>query len=86
MIADLQSAYRAGQLTPIELVESIYDRINTFAERGVWISLVPIERTLEMARALCQRDPASLPLYGIPFAIKDNIDLARNKVPTLWNA
>jgi allophanate hydrolase len=76
MIADLQSAYRAGQLTPIELVESIYDRINTFAERGVWISLVPIERTLEMARALCQRDPASLPLYGIPFAIKDNIDLA----------
>ncbi|TVS00383.1 MAG: allophanate hydrolase, partial [Rhodospirillales bacterium] len=28
------------------------------------------------ARALAQRGPAGLPLYGIPFAVKDNIDVA----------
>jgi allophanate hydrolase len=76
LIADLQTAYRTGQLTPVALVESIYDRISLFANRGIWISLLPIERTLGLARALCERDPRSLPLFGVPFAIKDNIDLA----------
>jgi allophanate hydrolase len=76
LISELQMAYRARELTPAVLVESLYERINAFAGRGIWITLVPIERTLGLAHALSQRDPASLPLYGIPFAIKDNIDLA----------
>ena len=37
---------------------------------------MPRERVLAMAQALVSRQPDSLPLYGIPFAIKDNIDLA----------
>lgn len=76
LISDLQTSYRTGQLTPVALVKSVYDRISSFAHRGIWISLLPIERTLDFARALCERDPASLPLFGVPFAIKDNIDLA----------
>ena len=47
----------------------------------VWISLVPREQSLARARKL-ERDPVAppRPLYGIPFAIKDNIDVAG--VPT----
>ena len=43
----------------------------------VWISLVPREKALARARKL-ERDPVASvrPLYGVPFAIKDNIDLA----------
>ncbi len=43
----------------------------------VWISVVPREKALARARKL-ERDPVApvRPLYGVPFAIKDNIDLA----------
>jgi allophanate hydrolase len=49
-------------------------------DRRAWITLLPRERVLEYAAALAKRDPTTLPLYGIPFAIKDNIDL--EGVPT----
>jgi allophanate hydrolase len=75
-IADLTAAYRDGRTTPQQVLHSVYERIAAWPDRGIWISLSPIERTLELAQALGTRDPASLPLYGIPFAIKDNIDLA----------
>jgi allophanate hydrolase len=75
-IADLTVAYRDGRTRPPQVVYSVYERIAACRDRGIWISLSPIERALEMAEALGARDPASLPLYGVPFAIKDNIDLA----------
>jgi len=75
-IADLMAAYRVGRTTPRQIVQWVHERIATCRDRGIWISLLPIERTLERAQALGACDPASLPLYGIPFAIKDNIDLA----------
>ena len=75
-IADLLAAYRRHALTPLTLVENLYERLAAVSERGIWISLLPLERTRELARTLSTRDPNSLPLYGIPFAIKDNIDLA----------
>src|SRR3984957_18959093 len=75
-IADLMAAYREGRTTPRQIVESVYERIATCRDRGIWISLLPIETTLERAGELGACDPDSLPLYGIPFAIKDNIDLA----------
>ena len=45
---------------------------------GVWIALAPRDRLLDDARALAQRRAAGerLPLYGLPFAVKDNIDVA----------
>jgi allophanate hydrolase len=75
-IADLTAAYREGRTTPRQIVGAVYERIAAIPDRGVWISLVPIERALAQAETLDGRDPESLPLYGIPFAIKDNMDLA----------
>ncbi len=75
---ELAAAYRRQQLSATGLVEEVLARC-TRAD-AVWITLTPKPRLLQMARALEARDPQSLPLYGIPFAIKDNIDL--EGVPT----
>jgi allophanate hydrolase len=79
-VADLSAAYRERRATPRQIIEKLLARVDEFADRAIWISLIPRERLLEQAQALGALDPASLPLYGIPFAIKDNIDLAG--VPT----
>lgn len=73
----LRAAYASGQHTPSEVVRSIHERIRTRGERPVWISTVSLESMLERAAAL-EADPKAkdLPLYGIPFAVKDNIDAA----------
>ncbi|OAH97765.1 allophanate hydrolase [Methylomonas methanica] len=75
-IADLSHAYRNGLLTPAALVNMLWQRLESAPERGVWISRLPLERLLTYAKALADQSPDELPLYGIPFAIKDNIDLA----------
>jgi allophanate hydrolase len=70
-IAGLLEAYRTGATTPEQVIASIYDRIEAGPLNPVWISLVPRELSLARARVLSKDKP----LYGIPFAIKDNIDL-----------
>ncbi len=80
LIADLQHGYRSGRLTPTQVIESAIRRADRAPERHVWITRLSRERLLEHARAIELRGCGELPLYGIPFAIKDNIDLAG--VPT----
>ena len=77
--AALKAAYASGSLTPLKLVEEIIARTAS-DPNTVWIHRLSDEAIHAHARALEGKDPASLPLYGIPFAIKDNIDLAG--VPT----
>jgi allophanate hydrolase len=79
-IANLRRLYRERALTPSALVEQLYARLEGEDARRIWITRLTLEQLLGYARALVGRDPASLPLYGVPFAIKDNIDLAG--VPT----
>lgn len=71
----LHAAYRDGALTPAQLVEALYDRMDREAAPGVWITRIDRARALAEARALgpFRED---LPLYGIPFSVKDNIDVA----------
>jgi allophanate hydrolase len=76
LIRDLLAGYRAGRVSPVQVMESVLEAVARAPERNAWITLVPRERVLAMAQALVSRPPESLPLYGIPFAIKDNIDLA----------
>ncbi|WP_367155563.1 allophanate hydrolase [Methylomonas sp. HYX-M1] len=75
-IAGLSHAYRDGMLTPTALVSMLWQRLESAPQRGVWINRVPLERLQAYAAALADQSPDELPLYGIPFAIKDNIDLA----------
>jgi hypothetical protein len=78
-ITHLRHSYSSGQLTPAAVMHEVYRRIRGAGERPAWISLVSEEQTLRHAQAL-GAFTESLPLYGVPFAIKDNIDLAG--VPT----
>jgi allophanate hydrolase len=73
--ATLRALYESGEATPSDVIASVYDKINGTAD-PVWISLVPREIALARARAM-ESDPAARrkALYGLPFAIKDNIDL-----------
>ncbi len=79
-IADLQRAYRVGTLTPTKVIEEILSRCAKATEHNIWITLLDRDLLLKYARAVEVRGPSSQPLYGIPFAIKDNIDLA--DIPT----
>ncbi len=78
----LQAAYASGERTPSDIVRELYKRIAARGEDGVWIHVEPEEKLLARAQELEARraDAGALPLYGVPFAVKDNIDVAG--VPT----
>jgi allophanate hydrolase len=70
----LRQQYRSGAVCPEDVVRLIYERITAAGDDHVWIHLVPKEFALKCARELgaWSRDR---PLFGIPFAVKDNIDV-----------
>ena len=76
----LLSAYRTHALTPTALVEELLARNARYPDHAIWITPPERGRLLARARELEARGMDGLPLYGVPFAIKDNIDLA--DVPT----
>lgn len=80
-IQTLTDGYRDGLFTPVDVVGAVLDRVAAWPDPAVWIALRGREELLAEAMALTTGgfDPAR-PLWGIPFAIKDNIDLAG--VPT----
>ncbi|MET7420742.1 allophanate hydrolase [Dactylosporangium sp. NPDC005555] len=71
-IAALRDAYLRGTLTPGDVAEQV---IAAPSAPGVWISRVSPFELRARARQLQDLDPG-LPLHGIPFAVKDNIDVA----------
>ena len=72
----LRAAYRSGALRPAALLARVLERIAARGDDKVWIHLLPRAELERRAAELERRGPAGLPLYGVPFAIKDNIDLA----------
>lgn len=75
-IAALRQRYLNGSLKVIEGVKCLLDRIATAPEHNIWITRLPEDKLLKRVQALADKDPASLPLYGIPFVVKDNFDVA----------
>ena len=74
----LRARYAAATLTPSALVEQLADSWQASLAKHVWIHLESKANLLAAARVLEQRQAAgeALPLYGLPFAVKDNIDVA----------
>jgi len=75
-LRSLGARYRAGDLRPSQLVAGILQRIERRGDDKVWIHRLPRAELEARAAELERRGPQGLPLYGIPFAIKDNIDFA----------
>ncbi len=70
-------AKRPGAVAAV--VDAVYARIAADGDPALWIALVPATQARTRAAALAALDTAArekLPLYGIPFAVKDNIDVA----------
>ena len=72
----LGARLRAGAVRPRDVVAGVLDRIAARGDDKVWIRLTPRGALQARAAALERLGPAGLPLYGVPFAIKDNIDCA----------
>ncbi len=79
-IAHLLAGYRAGEFTPGEILDGVLERIGSAPEHHAWIHRLSRDEVMKYVDALKGRSPDTLALYGIPFAIKDNIDLGG--VPT----
>jgi len=79
-IETLLSRYRKLEITPRQVITTLLDRLRTQEPHNAWIHIVDDNWLEPMFQRLEENDPDALPLYGIPFAIKDNIDLAG--VPT----
>src|SRR5271163_645648 len=76
LIADLRLGYRAKQFTPADIITRLMDRADGEDHHRLWISRLSRDQVMGYVRALQSRPADELPLYGIPFVVKDNIDLA----------
>ena len=75
-IAEIISMHRARRRTPEETVAQSFARIRAFGDPALFISLRDEAEARAEARALAAQDARDLPLYGVPVAVKDNIDVA----------
>jgi allophanate hydrolase len=73
--ASLHAHYAAGG-DPAAVIAEAYRRLEAAADPGIFIDLIPLEDAQAAARALPPFDAETHPLWGLPFAAKDNIDVA----------
>ncbi|XQY92614.1 allophanate hydrolase [Metabacillus sp. HB246100] len=72
----LREKYEANVLTPNEVMEVIIQRAKEDEEKNIWIIAPNMDQIQPYLDRLSTIDFHSSPLWGVPFAIKDNIDLA----------
>lgn len=73
-IAETKDRYAAG-LLPSQLIEEIWAKIEAWNDPALFIHLPQKEDLLTLAWEV-ERMPRDLPLWGVPFVVKDNIDVA----------
>jgi allophanate hydrolase len=76
-LSSLRAAYRSGT-TPLDVIEEVIARRAAAKDPAIFITPTPDDALREAAKELLARapEPNSLPLWGVPFAVKDNIDVA----------
>src|SRR5229473_4395208 len=75
-VAAIVAAHRAGILSPAQTVARSFARIRDHDDPAIFISLRDEKEARAEAEGLTAKEGAQLPLYGVPVAIKDNIDVA----------
>lgn len=80
-VAEIVESHVGGSGSPTRTARSVSDAIAARGDDGTWLSTVPRDELLAAAAELEARPGArALPLYGVPFGVKDSIDVAG--VPT----
>ena len=74
-ISELQNRYHKGELSPSVLIQELWPRLEK-GDPAIWIYRISRETLDERAKELESQSALQLPLYGIPFAVKDNFDVA----------
>ncbi|KAL3420265.1 urea carboxylase [Phlyctema vagabunda] len=78
-IHDLHQRYAAGLADPVAVINAVFDRIEKYKQidPAVWVSLESRETCLSAVHALLTKYNSKPlpPLFGVPFAVKDNIDV-----------
>ncbi|HEY9215455.1 MAG TPA: allophanate hydrolase [Ancylobacter sp.] len=74
-IAEIVDAHRAGKRL-VDTLNECLDLIEHCGDPAIFTTLSSPEALASAVKALEGLDPATLPLYGVPFAVKDNIDVA----------
>lgn len=74
-ISSLHRAY-ADSLSPVSLVRECMRRIDALGDPGIFLHLLSEDELAAQIATLGEFDPDAKPLWGIPCAIKDNIDMA----------
>ena len=78
-VADIRQAIVTGAISAPEFLRrrlSALRRANEESRDPAWISLAGPEELEAQLEALERRSPPDCPLYGVPFAVKDNMDVA----------
>lgn len=75
-IQNLRKSFLNGDVNPRQMCEALLQRAESISNPNIWIYRLSAEELEPYLVNLEASDPGDLPLYGIPFAIKDNIDLA----------
>ncbi|MET0967393.1 MAG: allophanate hydrolase [Nakamurella sp.] len=79
-IQELSESYRNGSLTPSDVIDQVLKTIADRGDDGTWIAVLDRSELMVRAKQLEQTGPSGLPLFGIPFGVKDSIDV--EGVPT----
>ena len=75
-VAEIVAAHRAGTTSPAKTIARSFQRIRDHGDSAIFISLRDEADAIAEAEALAAKGDTSLPLYGVPVAVKDNIDVA----------
>jgi allophanate hydrolase len=80
-VAEILASHAGGTGSPTKTAARVADAIAARRDDGTWLSTVPRDQLLATAEQIETRPGArTLPLYGVPFAVKDSIDV--EGVPT----
>jgi len=77
-LSSLRALYESRAVSPIDVIEEVIARRAAATDPAIFITPAADADLRAAAAALMARapEPNSLPLWGIPFAAKDNIDAA----------
>lgn len=78
-ITELQQRYKTGLVTPEAVVNFVFQRVENYQkiDPATWVSIQAKDNVLAAAKALSTKYAGKPlpPLFGVPFALKDNIDV-----------